>query len=106
MARQLAVGPGQLDGGTVFKLTLPSQGQTEWTETVLYSFCSLPNCSDGKAPLGSTLIADKQGVLYGTTSAGGGCWSWHSFQADAASQGPDRLDRDSALQFLLSAKLQ
>jgi uncharacterized repeat protein (TIGR03803 family) len=64
-------GTGQLDGGIVFKLTPPSQGQTEWTETVLYSFCSLPNCSDGKNPLGSTLIADRQGTLYGTTSAGG-----------------------------------
>jgi uncharacterized repeat protein (TIGR03803 family) len=64
-------GTGQLDGGTVFMLTPPSQGQTEWTETVLYSFCSLPNCSDGKGPLGSTLIADKRGALYGTTSAGG-----------------------------------
>jgi uncharacterized repeat protein (TIGR03803 family) len=67
----IAGGTGQLDGGTVFKLTPPSQGQTEWTETVLYSFCSLPNCSDGKGPLGSTLIADKHGALYGTTSGGG-----------------------------------
>ena len=33
--------------GTVFKLTPPAKGQAAWKETVLYSFCSLPNCSDG-----------------------------------------------------------
>jgi len=64
-------GTGRLDGGTVFKLSPRSNGQTDWTETVLYSFCSLPNCSDGKGPLASTLIADERGALYGTTSAGG-----------------------------------
>ncbi len=56
--------------GTVFKLTPPVRGQTVWTETVLYRFCSLPNCSDGEAP-SSGLIADRDGALYGTTSNGG-----------------------------------
>ena len=56
--------------GTAFRLTPPSTGQTEWTETVLYQFCSLPNCADGGRPLAG-LIADKQGVLYGTTQFGG-----------------------------------
>ena len=37
-------------GGTVFKLTPPAKGQTAWTETVLYRFWSLPNCSDGAPP--------------------------------------------------------
>jgi uncharacterized repeat protein (TIGR03803 family) len=57
--------------GTVFKLTLPTKGQTAWTETVLYNFCSLPNCVDGRFPAAG-LIADNQGALYGTTIGGGG----------------------------------
>ena len=59
--------------GTVFKLTPPAKGQTNWTETVLYTFCSLSNCNDGAAPHAG-LIADKEGALYGTTGSGGsGC---------------------------------
>jgi len=54
--------------GTVFQLT-PSAGGT-WTETVLYSFCSLSNCTDGVDPVG-TLIFDAVGNLYGMTQAGG-----------------------------------
>ncbi len=61
---------GTGNGGTVFKLTPPAKGQTVWTETVLYRFCSLPNCSDGASPFAG-LIADKQGALYGTTTGGG-----------------------------------
>jgi hypothetical protein len=53
-------------GGTVFKLTPPANGQTAWTETVLYSF---KGGSDGARPSG--LIADKQGALYGTAASGG-----------------------------------
>jgi uncharacterized repeat protein (TIGR03803 family) len=57
--------------GTVFKLTPPAQGQTTWTERVLYSFEGGP--SDGNAPE-ATLIADKEGALYGATIGGGsGC---------------------------------
>ena len=62
---------GAAGQGTVFKLTPPARFQTEWTETVLYSFCSLSNCSDGANPLGTTLIADNQGGFFGTTVAGG-----------------------------------
>ena len=40
------------------------------TETVLYSFCSLPSCSDGAFP-DAALIADSSGNLYGTTKVGG-----------------------------------
>ncbi len=62
---------GSVNGyGTVFKLTPPATGQTAWTPATLYSFCSLPNCTDGFAPLAS-LIFDEQGALYGTTTSGG-----------------------------------
>ncbi|MGB8901273.1 MAG: choice-of-anchor tandem repeat GloVer-containing protein, partial [Methylocella sp.] len=56
--------------GTVFKLTPPAKGQTVWEETVLYSFCSLSNCSDGNAPFAGVML-DDQGALYGTTQLGG-----------------------------------
>ena len=45
--KQGALGGGLYVGGTVFKLTPPAKGLTAWTETVLYSFCSQPSCSDG-----------------------------------------------------------
>jgi uncharacterized repeat protein (TIGR03803 family) len=61
---------GYLGGsGTVFKLT-PNADKTQWTETVLYSFCAQPNCADGYIVLGG-LIMDAPGSLYGTTSQGG-----------------------------------
>jgi uncharacterized repeat protein (TIGR03803 family) len=50
--------------GTVFKLD--SAGK----ETVLYSFCSVTNCTDGASPL-AELIMDAEGNLYGTTDYGG-----------------------------------
>jgi uncharacterized repeat protein (TIGR03803 family) len=50
--------------GTVFKLD--DMGH----ETVLYSFCSAPNCTDGAAPQ-AEVIQDAAGNLYGTTSIGG-----------------------------------
>jgi uncharacterized repeat protein (TIGR03803 family) len=37
---------------------------------VLYSFCSLPSCSEGALPQAG-LIADSAGNLYGTTFFGG-----------------------------------
>ena len=54
--------------GTVFKLAPDSHGG--WSETALYSFCSLTNCADGAAPLAG-LIFDRAGNLYGTTNLGG-----------------------------------
>jgi uncharacterized repeat protein (TIGR03803 family) len=61
----------QDDGsGTVFKLTPNSDGS--WTESVLYTFCSLKNCTDGANPQAG-LIFDPAGNLYGTTAAGGLC---------------------------------
>jgi uncharacterized repeat protein (TIGR03803 family) len=50
--------------GTVFSLD-PSTG----AETVLYSFCSQPNCTDGTAPRAG--LIDVNGTFYGTSVAGG-----------------------------------
>jgi uncharacterized repeat protein (TIGR03803 family) len=55
---------GANNAGTVFKMIAPAQ------QSVLYSFCSQPNCVDGLGPLAS-LIEDKSGNLYGTTKLGG-----------------------------------
>src|ERR1700730_2233096 len=55
--------------GTVYKLAPGSMG---WTETVIYSFCSQPNCTDGAGPNYGDLIIDRAGNLYGTTFVGGG----------------------------------
>ncbi len=52
--------------GTAFELT---PGSNRWTFTLLYTFCSQPNCSDGDAPSAS-LILDAKGILFG--EAGGG----------------------------------
>ncbi|MGB0048040.1 MAG: choice-of-anchor tandem repeat GloVer-containing protein, partial [Terriglobales bacterium] len=56
--------------GTVFKLAPPGQQGGTWIETVLYSFCSQTNCTDGAEPVAG-LIQDAAGNLYGTTSEGG-----------------------------------
>jgi hypothetical protein len=63
-------GPFGARAGTVFKLTPPATGEANWTKTMLYEFCSQPNCSDGSFPYAG-LIADKEGALYGTTGNGG-----------------------------------
>jgi hypothetical protein len=68
---------GQYGGGVVFELS--PQG-TNWSETVLYSFCAQANCADGTNPTGN-LIFDKYGNLYGTAgnvfelSLSGGAWT-------------------------------
>jgi uncharacterized repeat protein (TIGR03803 family) len=54
--------------GTAFRL-IPGSGGS-WTESVLYSFCSLSRCVDGSAPQ-SGVIFDQTGNLYGTTVIGG-----------------------------------
>ncbi len=56
-------------GGVVFELTPPAQPGGAWTETVLYSFCLQPNCTDGAGPNG--LVIDSAGNIYGTTQSGG-----------------------------------
>jgi uncharacterized repeat protein (TIGR03803 family) len=60
---------GSTGCGTVFKLRPQSGGG--WTETVLYSFCSLGGCTDGQEPGTGPLAVDEAGNLYGTTYFGG-----------------------------------
>jgi uncharacterized repeat protein (TIGR03803 family) len=54
--------------GVVFKLSPEPNGT--WTETVLYTFCTASNCSDGRGPAAG-LIRDAEGNIYGTTEYGG-----------------------------------
>jgi uncharacterized repeat protein (TIGR03803 family) len=55
--------------GTIFALTPPAQGQTAWTETMLYAF---EGAADGAAP--NSLLTDSNGNLFGATDyAGGKC---------------------------------
>lgn len=63
-------GDCSMECGVVFELTPPASGTGLWTETVLYSFCSQPGCSDGANPQ-SGVIFDSEGNLYGTASYGG-----------------------------------
>jgi uncharacterized repeat protein (TIGR03803 family) len=55
--------------GTVFELS--PNGYGGWNETILYSFCSAPNCADGSGPFYANLIFDSAGNLYGTAAYGG-----------------------------------
>ena len=65
-------GTTQLGGahmyGTVYELS--ANGRGGYSETVLYSFCSLQNCGDGSSP-DSYVTFDGHGNLYGTTYYGG-----------------------------------
>ena len=86
-----------------FELSPQSDGS--WTETVLYIFCSLSNCTDGQYPGRSGVLFDSAGNLYGTTVFGGahgdgtvfkltpssGGWTeavLHSFTGGADGNGP------------------
>jgi uncharacterized repeat protein (TIGR03803 family) len=62
------IGEGAHGSGAIFKLH-PNANRS-WTESTLYSFCSLTNCSDGGSPY-AALIFDGAGDLYGTTLVGG-----------------------------------
>ncbi len=71
------VAGGVGDAGVVFKL------DTAGKETVLHSFCSEQDCSDGGDPMAG-LVRDAQGNLYGTTSEGGAGKQGVVFKLDAA----------------------
>jgi uncharacterized repeat protein (TIGR03803 family) len=58
---------GTTGNGTVFELAPPAAAGGTWTESILYNFSG---GSDGGAPYGGVAF-DKNGVLYGATSAGG-----------------------------------
>jgi uncharacterized repeat protein (TIGR03803 family) len=105
-------GQDQSGCGTVFELS--PNGSGGWNETVLYSFCSAPNCADGSIPEFSFVIFDSAGNLYGTTAGGGahgfgvvfelspvgGIWTetvLHSFAGNPDGWGPQgSLIRDAA----------
>jgi len=65
----VGAGCGGYTCGTVFELS-PNAGNS-WTESVLYSFCSVANCADGALPGQFQLAFDTVGNIYGTTGAGG-----------------------------------
>lgn len=61
---------GGANNGTVFELSPPAGGVGPWIETVLYTFCTQPNCIDGSQSFWGLTI-DSKGNLYGTTAYGG-----------------------------------
>jgi len=60
-------GGGPSSGGTVFKVTPPAAGSSNWSFNLLYCF---RGGSDGLGPVAG-LIRDSTGALYGTTADGG-----------------------------------
>jgi uncharacterized repeat protein (TIGR03803 family) len=58
---------GDAGVGVVFELSPQAKG---FRETTLYSFCRLPNCTDGATPDGA-LILNAHNDLIGTTTTGG-----------------------------------
>src|SRR5271165_6010457 len=52
--------------GTVFEL---QPGSSNWTEAVLYDFCSQSGCTDGADPKAG-LVIGQSGELYGTAAGG------------------------------------
>ena len=102
--------------GTIYELSPAADG--EWTETILYNFCSAgyPTCADGSVP-NAGLIMDGQGNLYGTTHSGGtelygvvfrlspptngnAQWAyavlWRFARVDGANPGYGKLNMDSS----------
>ena len=61
---QTAIG-GNSNAGVAYKIAGTS-------EQVLYKFCQLANCADGRGPSQNPLLIDSKGNLYGATIAGGG----------------------------------
>jgi len=55
--------------GAVYELT--PNGGGGWDGSILYTFCSLPSCTDGEYPNNGTVLFDSLGNIYGTTEFGG-----------------------------------
>jgi uncharacterized repeat protein (TIGR03803 family) len=55
--------------GTVFELSPPAAGESQWTESVLYSFQG--GTTDGNYPTFTGVVFDQSGDLYGVTNFGG-----------------------------------
>jgi uncharacterized repeat protein (TIGR03803 family) len=71
--------------GTVFELSPGANGQ--WTEKVLYNFCSVgDNCADGFDPSGP-LVLDAAGNLYGTVAGGGAHFQGAVFELSPGADG-------------------
>jgi hypothetical protein len=64
--------------GTVYELSPPAGGTSVWTQTVLYSFCSLANCVDG--------YLTRKSVRYYFSG-------WHRFRLSAPRLGSHGLRR-------------
>ena len=60
------LGGGAAEAGVIYKIT-PSLH-----EQVLYSFCKLTNCADGRHPVSGNILIDASGNLFGATFQGGG----------------------------------
>jgi hypothetical protein len=58
---------GAHDAGGIYALTPPAEGQTAWTETILWSFGA---SGDGAEPVGNLLVL-RDGTMFGTTRLGG-----------------------------------
>lgn len=57
---------GKNNSGVLFRLLATNH----FSETVLYDFCTLASCADGKAPVAPPVL-DADGRLFGTTNSGG-----------------------------------
>jgi hypothetical protein len=58
---------GAYFNGTIYKLTPPAPGATQWTVTLLHAFAG---GADGSSP-NDDLVMDASGAIYGTTQSGG-----------------------------------
>lgn len=75
---------GAYSVGSVFMLEPNANGS--YSETVIYSFCSVQDCLDGEWPEAG-LILDAVGNLYGTTSQGGDVYGGVVFELTPGSSG-------------------
>jgi uncharacterized repeat protein (TIGR03803 family) len=60
---------GPANVGIVFELA-PDSGMNNWSETVLYNFCSASDCRDGRYPTHGVTL-DGKGNLFGIAGGGG-----------------------------------